>query len=151
MLVHRYSCTDHVCAPKKKHWDPHFINLKIRRQISGDRRGIIELSFHKVRWEKKVKITTLGFKAKLEIPPSNIKEFIELMNWDNVFTYSRHGEHYRLKGHDFTLEKVNHLGYLVEIETTKLKELNETIDLLRERKNIIKKSVPEMMYDKNEK
>lgn len=150
VLVHRYACLDYVCEPRKKEWNPHFVNLKIRRQISGDRKGIIEMSFHKVRWVKGVKTTSLGFKALLEIPKSQIKNFIELMDLKNLATYSRKGEHYHVGKYHFTLEKVNHLGYMVEIETETIKTLQKTLQILDEKDNIVKKSIPEMVLEKLE-
>jgi len=141
----KYSCRDYVCEPKIEHWNPHFINLKIRQQLTGDRKGIIEMSFHKVKWVNKVKITTLGFKATLDIPKNKIKEFIDLMNWKILAIYSRTGEHYKLKKLDFTLEKIQHAGYLLEVETSKMKDLKKTINLLGEKDHIIKKSVPEIV------
>ncbi|MBU1132363.1 hypothetical protein KKC32_03925 [Patescibacteria group bacterium] len=143
----KYSFMDYVCEPKQKNWNPHFINLKIRHQLTGDKSGIIELSFHQVRWNKKVKVTKLGFKSKLEIPKSNINSFIDLMGWKKLVAYSRTGEHYKLKNHQFTLEKINHLGYLVEVENSTVAELNETIKLLGEEKNIVKKTIPEMVLE----
>lgn len=148
VLVRRYSCIDYVCEPRKKHWNPHFVNLKIRHQVTGDRAGVIEMSLHKVRWTKGVKITTLGFKAVLEIPKSRIKDFIDLMDFQKLTTYSRKGEHYQIGDYHFTLEKINHGGYLLEIETETMKRLQKTLKLLGEKNHIVKKSVPELVLEK---
>jgi adenylate cyclase class IV len=147
-MTQKYSCKDHVCEPKTKHWDPHFVNLKIREQTTGDRQGVIEMSFHKVKWLDKVKITTLGFKSTLEIPKNKIEEFIKIMNWKTLATYKRTGEHYKLKGYEFTLEKIEHAGNLLEIESTSLKELKKTLELLEKEDSVIKKSVPETVLEK---
>ncbi len=133
-----YYFNDFIFVPKTKKFDLNKESMKLRIVKLNGKKSF-KLIYQLVKWSKGIKVLQNGFKIDLK---SLSQGFELLSHWQfkKLFSFTRKGEKYSLKDWTFVLEKIQGLGWLIEIDGS-IKKIRLTQEVLGLKKTV-NKSIP---------
>ncbi|MCP3682565.1 MAG: EamA family transporter [bacterium] len=129
-----YFFRDHIFVPKTDTWDINEEAIKVR--IKDGQATII---YQAAAWKNKIKETLKGFRK--EVKKATAFELMERWNFKELFSYSRVGYVYQLGKYSFVVEKIDKVGWVLEVEDEP-QNINGLMRLLGLKK--VKKTVPQL-------
>jgi adenylate cyclase class IV len=132
-----YSCKDHVFALKG--WDLNRQVLKVRSK--GDSS---ELVYGRYDWQDGIKKQVRGFKAKVECSAEALMDMVKEWGFEQRCVFDKRGEAITASGYEFVIEKIDHIGWMLEFEGT-LDEINQFFCEFGLKK--VEKSIPKLVEE----
>ncbi|MEE9507230.1 MAG: hypothetical protein V3V98_08820 [Thermoplasmata archaeon] len=136
-----FKVTDHLFMPKGKDWDLSHQQMKVR--VREDKTLLI---YRVYEWVDKAKSDRMRMRKELKL--DDALNILEAWNFEKRFSFSRSGTRYKRGDIVVSLENIDHLGHLIEIEAPSLQSLNGTIAELDSISDKIPESVPALIYNR---
>jgi adenylate cyclase class IV len=137
----KFKVTDHMFMPKGKKYNLSFQQMKIR--VREDKTLLI---YRICKWINKAKYDYIRISKELKF--RDALDILKRWNFEKKFAFSRTGTRYEKDDIVLSLENINHIGHIIEIEAPSVQSLDKTIRKLDFISDKIPKSVPALVYDK---
>lgn len=136
-----FKVTDHVFIPKGKEWDLSHQQMKVR--VREDKTLLI---YRVYEWVDQAKCDRIRMKEELTF--EDALAVLDDWNFEKRFEFSRTGTRFKKGEVVVSLENIDDLGHMIEIEAPSLQSLNGTIAELDWISDKMPKSLPALICDK---
>jgi len=138
--------TDYIYEPKGKQWDLSKQDFKLR--IFTDEKGkeVAEFRYHPSEFKDGIKREILFFDAVIPHKEDAFK-MLEDWNFRELFHFDRISEVYEVADQLVTLENIEGLGWMVEVEGDRWDEVEKLMTKLNIFGDRVAKTLPELVQE----
>lgn len=136
-----FEVEDHIFVPKGKKYDLSHQQMKIR--VREDKTLLIYRTY---KWANKAKYDRIRISE--EVAFEDALDILENWNFEKIFAFGRTGSRYKKGDIIISLENIDDIGQMIEIEAPSEQSLDRTISELDYISHKIPKSVPALVWDK---
>jgi adenylate cyclase class IV len=136
-----FKVTDYLYIPKGKKYDLSMQQMKIR--VREDKTLLI---YREYEWIDKAK--TDYFKISNELEFEEAVRTLKNWNFEKIFEFCRKGTRYKKDEIIVSLERIDYIGDMIEIEAPSIEIIDKTINELDFISDKISKSVPALVFEK---
>lgn len=136
-----FEVEDHIFMPKGKEYDLSQQQMKIR--VREDKTLLI---YRTCKWVNKAKYDRIRISEELAF--EDAVGILKNWNFEKTFAFGRTGSRYKKGDIIISLENIDHIGHMIEIEAPSEQSLDRTISELDYISHKIPKSVPALVCDK---
>ena len=138
-----FEVTDYIFMPRGKDYDLSHQQMKIR--VREDKTLLI---YRVYEWVDKAKSDRIRMKQELTF--EDALTVLEDWNFEKRFEFSRTGTRYRKGDTIVSLEEIEYLGHMIEVEAPSVRSLDRMISELDSISDKVPKSVPSLVSDRLE-
>jgi adenylate cyclase class IV len=136
-----FKVTDYLFMPKGKKYDLSKQQMKIR--VREDKTLLI---YREYKWIDKAKMDYIRISNEFEFEEA--VRILKNWNFEKIFEFGRMGIRYRRNEIIVSLEKIDYIGDMIEIEAPSIEIIDKTINELDFISDKIGKSVPSLVFEK---
>ncbi|MHA2163167.1 MAG: hypothetical protein ACXABF_12165 [Candidatus Thorarchaeota archaeon] len=132
---------DHIFMPRGKEYNLSHQQMKIR--VREDKTLLI---YREYKWVNKAKYDHIRISERLTF--EDALDILENWNFEKTFSFGRTGSRYKKGDLIISVEDIDGIGHMIEIEAPSEQSLDSTISELDSISQKIPKSVPALVCDK---
>lgn len=136
-----FEVEDHIFMPKGNKYDLSHQQMKIR--VREDKTLLI---YRTCKWVNKAKYDRIRISEELAF--EDALDILDNWNFEKIFAFGRTGSRYKKGDIIISLENIDDLGHMIEIEAPSERSLDRTILELDHISHKIPKSVPALVCEK---